>query len=338
MKIGIIIDKPRAKFLKGKEGLKEDFQKTKTSQELRQVIEKNYECVEMVFSEDIVSKIRKEKIDLVFNLCNGVKGDTSIAQLPAFLEYAQIPYTGSSITGHALAYNKASACSLFKSLGIPTPDFATIFEIEEVDEMDIDFPVIVKPNDEGSSRGIYQDSLVYDKESLKTKVAEELKKYNPPIMVSEYIEGQEFSVGIVGNGEDTMVLPIVEVSFEKLPPHLNKFYSFEVKTQYYDKVILTCPTRVDTKLRCKIAKAAKKVYKALMLRDYARVDFRLKNGVPHVLEINSLPGLMKGYSLFTVMAESTDFGYEGLIYKIIESALKRYGMFDKHYGVSAAHD
>lgn len=338
MKIGIIIDKPRAKFLEGQEGIKEDYQKVKTSQELKRVIEKNYDCIEIVFSENVVQKIKKEKVDLVFNLCNGVKGDTSIAQLPAFLEYAGIPYTGSSITGHTIAYNKTSACSLFKSLGIPTPDFYNIFEINEVDKLDIDFPVILKPNDEGSSRGIYQDSLIYDRDSLKIKVAEALKKYNPPIMISEYIEGQEFSVGILGNGSDITVLPIAEVSFENLPPHLNKFYSFEVKTQYYDKVDLTCPTRTDEKLRQEIEKTAIKAYKALMIRDYARVDFRLKDGVPHVLEINSLPGLMKGYSLLTVMAESTNLGYEGLVYKIIESALKRYGMFDKNYGISVAQN
>ena len=96
----------------------------------------------------------------------------------------------------------------------------------------MDFPVIIKPADEGSSRGIHQDSLVYEIESLRKKVKEELKIYNPPIMINEYIDGREFTVGVLGYRNDMQTLPILEISYDNLPDHLPKFSSFELKCHY----------------------------------------------------------------------------------------------------------
>ena len=188
---------------------------------------------------------------MVFNLCNGIKGDTKLAQFCAFMEFAGIPYTGPSILGHTLAYNKQCACKIFESSGIDTPDFITVFDVKELEDLEIKFPAIVKPCDEGSSRGIHQDSLVNNLDSLKRKVAEELSIYNPPIMVSEYIEGKEYSIGIVGNGEDIMVLPIVEVCLENLPSNMEKFYSFEVKAYYKNWAYYNCPAPLDEQLKLK---------------------------------------------------------------------------------------
>lgn len=328
MRIAIVTDMPRITYLPGEEGQREDHQKRETVEDLKNVLSKKYDCVDMVFTENIIPKLRKENVDLVFNLCNGIRGDTKLAQLPAFLEFAGIPYTGSSIIGHTLAYNKNCACKIFKNSGITTPDFWSVYDVQELEDVNIKFPVIVKPNDEGSSRGIHQDSLVFDKKSLLSKVAEELEKYNPPIMISEFIDGREFSVGIVGNGEDMTFLPIVEVSFEDLPSHLLKFYSFEVKAHHKKDTRYYCPANISDELREKIQKTAKRAYESLMLRDYARIDIRVKDGIPYVLEINSLPGLMREFSLFTRMAEAS-IGYDGLIMKIVESALKRYNFSEE---------
>jgi D-alanine-D-alanine ligase len=327
MKIAIIVDDSRVNYLPGEEGLNEDLQKRRTVKDLKEAISKCFECIVLKADKDILSKLRKEKVDLVFNLCNGIRGKSKLAQIPALLEFIGIPYTGSSILGHALAINKNYACKLFKSYGIPTPEYICIFDTDDLKQLEynkrIKYPLLIKPCDEGSGRGIHQDSLVHDKYTLVKKVKQCLETYNPPIMITEYIDGREFTVGVLGNDKNLEVLPILEISFENLPKNLAKFYSFEVKSYHEDKTVFKCPAPLDDELKTKIQYAAKRAYKALGIRDYARVDLRLKDDIPYVLEINSIPGLQKGYSDITKMADACGLGYDGLIHKIIEITMSR---------------
>lgn len=324
MKIAIVTDKTRTKILPTEEGLLEDKQKKETIKELKEVLSKKFDCTHLFLDDNIISKLKNKKVDLVFNLCNGVQGETKLSQFPAMLEYAGIPYTASSPFGHALASNKIYSCKLFKQAGISTPDFASLYDVKEIEGLNLNFPILIKPNDEGSSRGIHEDSLVFNKDDLMDKIKNELEAYTPPIMLTEYIEGREFTVGVLGNGNDISVLPILEIDFSNLPESLNKFYSFEVKS-YYDKYTsYHVPARLDENTKELIEKTAIKAYKTLSMRDYARVDIRLKDGIPYVLEINSLPGLKKEHSDICKMAEACNLKYEGLIMKIIDNALKRY--------------
>jgi len=324
LKIAIVTDKSRIDLIPSEEGFKEDEQKRKTVEELKKILSTKYDCISLIADDNIINQLKAENVDLVFNLCNGIKGDSKLAQLPALLEFANIPYTGSSILGHTLAINKLYSSQIFRAENIPTPNFIPVFSTDELYGLDIKFPILVKPNDEGSSRGIHQDSLVFDMDSLVKKVDEELKIYNPPIILNEYIEGREFSVGIIGNGHDIEVLPIQEVDLSLIPDNLLKFYSFEIKAYHKDKTLYHIPAPLTEEERKLMEETAVKAYKALSLRDYARVDIRLKDGIPYVLEINSLPGLMKGKSSLYRMAEAMELGYEGLVFKIVETALKRY--------------
>jgi len=326
MKIAIVTDQPRTAFLPREEALMEDQQKRETVMTIKEVLSEKFTCIDLVFDENILNKLKREEVDLVFNLCNGIRGNSRISQLPAMLEFAGIPYTGSSPLGHALAYNKIYACKLFNESNISTPKFACVENLEELEHINITLPAIVKPKDEGSSRGIYQSSLVFNKEELVKKVKECLNTYDPPVMISEYIDGREFTVGILGNDKNISVLPIVEVDFSNLPKHLHKFYSFEVKIHYEDETIYHIPAKLDENTQQRIEEMAIKAFKVLGLRDYARVDIRLKDGQPYVLEVNSLPGLMKGHSDITKMAEVCGLGYKGLIFTIVENALKRYNL------------
>ncbi|MCF6466774.1 D-alanine--D-alanine ligase family protein [Clostridium sp. Cult2] len=333
MKIAIVTDKSRMDLLPSEEGFKEDEQKRKTIEEVKEILSQKYDCISLIADDNIISQLKTENVDLVFNLCNGIRGDSKLAQLPAILEYANIPYTGSSVLGHTLAINKIYSSKIFKAANIPTPDFVSIYSIEQLKDINIKFPILVKPNDEGSSRGIHQDSLVFDMDSLTKKVDEELKIYNPPIMLNKYIEGREFSIGIIGNDEDMIALPIQEVDLSNLPKDLSRFYSFEIKAYYKDRTVYHIPPSLGEDEIKLMENTAIKAFKTLGLKDYARVDIRYKNGVPYVLEINSLPGLMKGKSSLYRMAEATSLGYEGLIFKIVETAIKRYnleeGTFDE---------
>lgn len=143
MKVAIITDQPRAKYLPTEEGVMEDKQKRKTVKELKEVLSKKFNCINLAFDDDVIKKLRREKVDLVFNLCNGINGDARLSQLPAVLEYAGIPYTSSSPLGHGLAYNKIYSCKIFSEAGIPTPKFTCVYDVEEIKNANINFPVLV---------------------------------------------------------------------------------------------------------------------------------------------------------------------------------------------------
>lgn len=326
LKIAIVTDRSRIEFLPAEEGFREDLQKQNTVKEVKRILSQKYHCIDLIFDDNIIQNLKKENVDLVFNLCNGVSGKSRLAQLPSFLELAHIPYTGSSILGHALAIDKIYSAQIFKYHGIPTPDFIYVHGVDELHNYDIDFPVLVKPCNEGSSRGIHQDSLVFNFNELTRKVAEGLNIYDPPIMICDYIEGREFSVGIVGNGDDIMVLPIQEVDLTHIPNGMQKFYSFEIKTHFKDKTVYHCPAPLDRELQTIMENVSKNAYNALSILDYGRVDIILKDDIPYVLEINSLPGLMKEHSALYRMANACNLGYEGLIFKIVESAIERYNL------------
>lgn len=323
MKIAIVRDQPRVEFLPGEEGIQEDKQHKITSKHIKEALSDEYEVINLIMDQDLIGNINEEHVDLVFNLCNGVQGEASLSQLPSILDYEGIAYTGSAPLGHGLAYNKIFSGKIFKASNIPTPGFTYVYNIEEIEKIDLKFPLLVKPKDEGSSRGIKDDSLTYDKDSLINKVKESLELYNPPIMIMEYIDGREFTVGIIGNGEDIKVLPILEIDFSKLPKGLNKIYSFEVKFNHGNDTIYHIPARIDEITRKNISKTAINAFKSLGLRDYARVDIRLKDGKVYVIEINSLPGLDKNNSDICKMAYSADMEYNELIKKIVKMGLSR---------------
>lgn len=326
MKIAILTDKSRKDFLPSEEAIQEDNQKKETVASLKKVLSKKYDCISLTNDEYLIDNLKKENVDLVFNLCNGLVGESKLAQVPALLESINMPYTASSVLGHALASSKLYSAKLFEANNIPTPKFIPIYKNTNLEKLDINYPVIIKPNDEGSSRGIHQDSLVFNLEELKSKVKKDLSLYNEPILLNEYISGREFSIGVIGNTSDIDILPIQEVDLSGLPGDLLKFYSFEIKTYYkeYTKYYIP-PTLTEFEYNT-IKNASIDAFNALDLKDYARVDIILKDNIPYVLEINSLPGLMENKSALYRMSEACELGYDNFIFKIIETTLKRYNM------------
>ena len=323
MKIAIVTDKPRVEFLPGVEGMQEDKQHLATREYIKEALLDESEIIFLTMDQNLIENINKENVDLVFNLCNGIQGEASLSQLPSLLDYENMPYTGSAPLGHGLAYNKIFSGKIFMASDIPTPKFTYVYKIETLDSIDLQFPLLIKPKDEGSSRGIQDDSLVFDKASLIEKVTTGLELYNPPIMIMEYIEGREFTVGLIGNGDDIEVLPILEIDFSALPKELNKIYSFEAKFKYDEYVKYHLPANIDEATRINISNTAIKAFNSLGLRDYARVDIRVKNGVAYVIEINSLPGLDKNNSDICKMASAAGMEYDELIKRIVMMAKKR---------------
>ena len=321
-KIGLIVDMP-SEDSNNDEVLHTDEQKEETGDAIIQVLSKGYEIEKIIADEKIMERLAKKDIDIVFNLSTGIRGESRQSQIPAILEMIGIPYIGSGVLAHSLALNKAVAKQIFRFYQISTPCFQIFYTGDEEVDKNLRFPIIVKPACEGSGFGIHKDSVVHNEEALLKKVKKLLTLYQPPVLVEEFIEGREFTVGIIGNGKDKKALPILEIDFEDVPEEYGKFYTFEVKTDFGHKTKYHCPAILSEDLEKEITANALGAFDALGCRDIARVDVRVRDGKSYIIEINSLPGLKPVYSDLPKMAEAAGMTYEELIVKIFEETVKR---------------
>src|SRR3989304_10393236 len=181
---------------------------------VRDAIEERHGEVSMIEAdEDAFEKLRRTRPDIVFNMAEGLWGESREAQIPAMLEMLRIPYTGSNPLTLGLCLNKARAKEVLAYYGIPTARFMVAAKPSLEIEKYLSFPMIVKPLFEGSSKGIKNDSIVKTSAELRNKVTSVLGEYAQPALVEEYLSGREFTVALIGNGERLNVLPIVEINY-----------------------------------------------------------------------------------------------------------------------------
>ncbi|WP_432407359.1 D-alanine--D-alanine ligase family protein [Wukongibacter sp. M2B1] len=323
LKIGIISDKPQAEVKNTVEAKSADNQKETTKEQICRVLSKRYDVVEIAADDKIIEQLRKSNIDLAFPLCTGIIGESRQSQVPAILEMLEIPYVGSGILAHALALNKTTAKQIFAYNNVSTPAFQIFNTLHEKLDSTLKFPLIVKPACEGSGFGIHKDSVVYNEENLMEKVKNLLRDYHPPVLVEEFIEGRELTVGVIGNDNEKTFLPIMEINFDDVPKEFGNFYTFEVKSKFGEKTKYICPAQIHPKISQTIKDTVEKAFDSLGCRDFARVDIRLREDHPYILEINSLPGLKPKYSDLPKMALKAGLSYDDLLFKIVEASIKR---------------
>ena len=276
----------------------------------------------------LFSYFRKNKVDMVFNIAEGKSGKFRESEVPAILDYLNIPYTGSSTFSLALALNKALTKKILKAENIPTPHFQVFTKVSEELNPDLKFPMIVKPNCEGSAKGINKSNVVHDKKALLGKVKEIVNLYRQEALVEEFIEGKELTVGILENGKTT-ILPILEIDFSTCLESGEYFYSWRMKEYQGNQELglvptFHCPARLDPETEKRVKEAALMTHRALGCFDISRTDIRLdKENTPYVLEINPLPGLDPKESNFPLMAYAAGMKYEDLIEAILISASER---------------
>jgi D-alanine-D-alanine ligase len=275
-------------------------------------------------AENLLEKLASLKVDIVFNISEGLTGRNRESQVPILLEMAGIPFVGADALTLGLTLDKVMAKKIFIAEKIPTPKF---FEISSTAELantnHHKFPLIVKPRFEGSSKGLSENSRVANREELLKQVDYIVNAYKQPALVEEFISGQEFTVALVGN-DPVEVLPIVQIKIDGKLKLNDKFYTFARITS--DRLEYICPAKIPQELKKKIDELALKTYKAVECRDFGRVDFRVDNeGRPYVLEINPLPSLSTE-DVFKLVAENTGITYEQMIGKILNSAIKRHNL------------
>ena len=277
---------------------------------------------------DLFSYFKKNRVDIVFNIAEGKCGRFRESETPAILDYLNIPYTGSNTLSLALALNKALTKKILTAENIPTPRFQVFVKGNEELNPELRFPLIVKPNCEGSAKGIDISNVVNTKEALFEKVRDIVNTYQQEALVEEFIEGRELTVGILENGKTT-VLPILEIDFSSCAKSGEYFYSWRMKEYQGDAELglvptFHCPARLNKEEEMRVKEVALKTHQALGCFDISRTDIRLgKDNVPYVLEINPLPGLNPQESNFPIMAYAAGMKYEDIIEEILISAYKR---------------
>ena len=285
-----------------------------------------FETVVLEVTDGFPQKLEAAMPDIVFNIAEGRSGRSREAQIPAILEYSGVSYTGSDAATLSVSLDKAMTKRIVQSCGIETPDFCVISNGTLELSCDLPFPVLVKPNAEGSSKGVPDDCVAEDMPRLYELVDRLARNCTGDLLVEQYIAGREFTVGIIGNSTDIHVFEPMEIIYRKLRGDY-KIYSYEVKRNFRDYISYKCPPDLPSKLITKIKRDAETVYKTLGCRDFARVDFRLSEDERiFFIEINPLPGLAPGYSDFPMLADYNGINYDNLIRAMLNCALKRYGM------------
>lgn len=342
MKIAFVYNlKPKGTDRTTSEGEKHaEYDTPETIEGIKKAIEANgFEVLMVEAGENTYDLLKenKETIDLIFNFSEAISdGADRRAHLPAVAEILTIPYTGPTPLSAGLILDKARAKMTWNCSGVPTPPFQLFETGKELLKNDLFFPLIVKPVAEGSSIGI-RDNCVVEKESdLQERVKEITSKFKQPALVEKYLEGREFTVGMIGNGKDLEVLPIAEVNFDAFPKGARRIDSYEAKWVWDDPnnpiEAVFCPAQIGEIIKKEIETIAKRAFETIGCRDWARIDMRQdKNGNVYVLEINSPAGLLpdpKENSRLPLMAKTAGMSFEELIGKIIRAALKRYGKLE----------
>ncbi|MCR8853711.1 D-alanine--D-alanine ligase [Lysinibacillus fusiformis] len=265
-----------------------------------------YDVVEIVLEDhqEVIEKV--QGIDVALLALHGKFGEDGTIQ--GVLETLGIPYTGSGLLASSLCMDKNMAKKILRYEGIATPDWMHLVKGEELTLQDIElmgYPLVVKPNAGGSSVGV---QIVHDRNALLTAVTEVLK-WDNEIIIEQYMIGDEVTCPILND----KLLPVLSIK------HTAVFFDYQAK--YDDASTIEEPMELPLVIHDRVAKAAMTSYKSLKCSVYARVDMLIKEGVPYVLEVNTLPGMTQN-SLLPKSALAAGISYSALLDSIIDSSLQ----------------
>ena len=312
------------------------------------------EVVRLEANADFPQNLRDSRVDIVFNIAEGLRGVNREAHVPAICEFYGVPYSASDPFTLSLCLDKAKTKELLAYHRVPTAPFAVVRERRELGTGNREqrlraepqfpvpssrfplsrFPVFVKPIHEGSSKGITEANYCETPEQLHAQVEFLLERYKQPVLIEEYLPGAEFTCAVLGNGDDARVLPIVGMNFEALPEGALPVYGFEAKW-IWDRPekpleIFECPARITEELRSTIEDVVLRAYRVLGCRDWSRIDVRLDAaGKPNVVEVNPLPGILPNpadNSCFPKAARAAGLSYDELIQACLVHAAERQGI------------
>ncbi len=280
---------------------------------------------------DAVEKLRTSGADIVFNLCEGLDGDSAFEMnFAAMLELTGIPFTGARPLLLGLARNKPLAKRVMSAAGIRVPAGVHVFDRRDPVLGKLAFPLICKPACEDASLGIYHDSVVRSRRALAERVNALLKKYpRDGILVEEYVDGREFNCAVMEKDGRPFLLEPSEIDFSGLPAGTDHVTGYEAKwmedSVFFKSTPPHCPIHAPAALKRKIRSTAESVWNALGAGGYGRVDMRCSRaGEIYVLEYNPNPDITPGAG-FSKGLDAAKIPYHEFVRAMIETALAKGG-------------
>jgi D-alanine-D-alanine ligase len=301
------------------------------------------DVIRLEADDSFPERLRAERPDIVFNIAEGLHGTNREAHVPAICEFFGVPYSGSDPFTLSLCLDKAKTKAFLTAHGIPNAAFALVETPDDLARLlragsplapapSAEAPLFVKPVHEGSSKGITERNVVRSRGELEAQTRFLLETYEQPVLVESYLSGAEFTCGVLGNGDDARVLPLVAMNFSALPDGALPIYGFEAKwlwdTPDEPLAIFECPARIDERLRAAVDDVVLRAYRVLGCRDWSRIDVRLDAaGVPNIVEINPLPGILpnpEDNSCLPKAARAAGLSYDELIQSALLAAAARH--------------
>ncbi len=322
MRVGLTYDL-RSAYLK--EGYSEEetaeFDRDDTIDSIENTLnELGYKTDRIGHVRQLASRLAKgDRWDIVFNIAEGMFGIAREAQVPALLDAYNIPCVFSDALILALSLHKGMCKHVIRDCGIPTPEFKVVNEISDIDNIKLPMPLFAKPIAEGTGKGVDGNSKVNSMKELKALCSDLLIKYKQPVLVETFLPGREFTIGIVGTGDEAKSAGVLEVVLKgDAEPDAYSYVNKE-KCEELVQYIL-----VKGKIAEECEKIALDSWRALNCRDGGRVDVRLDDkGVPNFLEVNPLAGLHPLHSDLPILSTLNGIAYKDLIKMIMDSAVKR---------------
>lgn len=321
LKIGLTYDL-RSDYLKEGYSMEEtaEFDKEETIEGIEQALHELGYITERIGNARHLMKalINGDSWDLVFNICEGMYGDSRESLVPALLDAYRIPHVFSGAVTLGISLNKALTKRLVRDAGIRTPDFFVINQPADVEHCTLAYPLFAKPVAEGTGKGVEDRSVIRSKEELQKVSASLLHRFNQPVLVEEYLPGREFTVGVVGNGADAEVIGAMEVIYKQ---PVTEVYSYFNKENYENLITYQ---KVEGEWLKQCERMALKVWDVLEVHDGGRIDVRVdKEGQLSFIEINPLAGLNPKHSDLPILSRLNGIGYTELMEKIMNAAIKR---------------
>lgn len=273
--------------------------------------------------KQLVSRLAAgDRWDLVFNICEGMHGIAREAQVPALLEAYEIPCTFADPVVMSVCLHKGLTKTLVEKAGLPTPQFAVVENMADVKNVKLPYPLFAKPIAEGTGKGISPASCISSFEELQGVCGELLQRFDQPVLVETYLCGREFTVGLLGSGDEARVLGTLEiVLLSNAEPGA---YSYTNKERCEELVRYDLVSGINDQEVKEAERIALAAWKELQGRDGGRIDLRSDgNGQPSFIEANPLAGLHPEHSDLPMIATKVGMPYQQLINEIVQSATKR---------------
>ncbi len=273
--------------------------------------------------KQLVSRLAAgDRWDLVFNICEGMHGIAREAQVPALLEAYEVPCTFADPVVMSVCLHKGLTKILVEKAGLPTPQFAVVENMADVKNVKLPYPLFAKPIAEGTGKGISPASCISSFEELQGVCGELLQRFDQPVLVETYLCGREFTVGLLGSGDEARVLGTLEiVLLSNAEPGA---YSYTNKERCEELVRYDLVSGINDDEVKEAERIALAAWKELQGRDGGRIDLRSDgNGQPSFIEANPLAGLHPEHSDLPMIATKVGMPYQQLINEIVQSATKR---------------